>query len=106
MKTVLIFIAISLFFLGNSTATNNLHEGKSWEMLSQPTFLDKTVTVQEVKDKECKINDSLTYLDSLFVLLNQGVERRGCCSWHGGICDCWLGRVVCCNGTLSPSCGC
>jgi hypothetical protein len=92
--------------LGNSTATSNLHKGKSWEMLSQPTFLDKTVTVQEVKDKECKINDSLTYLDFLFVLLNQDVERRGCCSWHGGVCDCWLGRVVCCDGTLSPSCGC
>lgn len=34
------------------------------------------------------------------------IARSGCCSWHGGVCDCFLGRVVCCDGTLSPSCLC
>jgi hypothetical protein len=106
MKTVLMFIVIFLLFLGNATAKSNLNEGKSWEMLSQPTFLDKTVTEQEVKNKECKVNDSLAYLGFLFASLNQDIERRGCCSWHGGSCDCSFGRVVCCDGTLSPSCGC
>ncbi|PAF41378.1 hypothetical protein [Helicobacter sp. 11S02596-1] len=33
-------------------------------------------------------------------------ERRGCCSWHGGVCGCSNGRAVCCDGTASPSCGC
>lgn len=33
-------------------------------------------------------------------------EQRGCCSWHGGICSCYLGRIVCCDGALSPSCTC
>lgn len=33
-------------------------------------------------------------------------ERRGCCSWHGGVCGCSNGRAKCCDGTLSPSCGC
>jgi hypothetical protein len=32
--------------------------------------------------------------------------RSGCCSWHGGVCGCEDGRAVCCDGTLSPSCGC
>lgn len=32
--------------------------------------------------------------------------RRGCCSWHGGVCGCLNGRVKCCDGTLSPTCGC
>ena len=33
--------------------------------------------------------------------------RRGCCSHHGGVCGCSVsGRTVCCDGTLSPSCGC
>lgn len=32
--------------------------------------------------------------------------RRGCCSWHGGVCGCENGRVVCCDGTYSPSCRC
>jgi len=34
------------------------------------------------------------------------IARRGCCSWHGGVCDCIGGRVVCCDGTFSPSCLC
>lgn len=34
-------------------------------------------------------------------------ERRGCCSHHGGVCGCSSGgRAVCCDGSLSPSCGC
>jgi hypothetical protein len=32
---------------------------------------------------------------------------RGCCSWHKGVCDCdSYGRVICCDGTKSPSCRC
>ncbi|WP_265823808.1 hypothetical protein [Geovibrio ferrireducens] len=33
-------------------------------------------------------------------------ERRGCCSKHGGVCGCSNGRALCCDGTLSPTCGC
>ena len=33
--------------------------------------------------------------------------RRGCCSWHGGVSGCASnGRIVCNDGTYSPSCGC
>jgi len=33
--------------------------------------------------------------------------RRGCCSHHGGVCGCSSsGRLQCCDGTLSPTCGC
>ncbi len=34
------------------------------------------------------------------------VAGRGCCSWHQGQCGCKGGRVVCCDGTMSPSCEC
>lgn len=35
------------------------------------------------------------------------IAARGCCSWHGGVCGCSpSGRAVCCDGQLSPSCGC
>lgn len=36
----------------------------------------------------------------------QQVAQQGCCSWHGGVCGCQGGRVVCCDGRYSPSCGC
>ena len=35
-----------------------------------------------------------------------GPEQSGCCSWHGGVCGCSAGRAQCCDGSLSPSCGC
>jgi len=35
-------------------------------------------------------------------------QKQGCCSWHGGVCGCDYStcRVICCDGTLSPSCTC
>lgn len=32
--------------------------------------------------------------------------RSGCCSHHSGVCGCSNGRAQCCDGSLSPSCGC
>jgi hypothetical protein len=37
---------------------------------------------------------------------NNEVAKRGCCSHHQGVCGCSGGRATCCDGTLSPSCGC
>ncbi len=34
------------------------------------------------------------------------LAQQGCCSWHGGVCGCNWGRVVCCDGRLSPTCLC
>jgi hypothetical protein len=33
-------------------------------------------------------------------------EGQGCCSHHKGVCGCSGGRSLCCDNTLSPSCGC
>lgn len=35
-----------------------------------------------------------------------GPQQQGCCSYHGGVCGCSLGRTQCCDGTQSPSCQC
>jgi len=35
------------------------------------------------------------------------IKRRGCCSWHGGVVGCGTnGRVMCRDGTYSPTCTC
>jgi hypothetical protein len=34
------------------------------------------------------------------------VEKRGCCSHHKGVCGCEDGSAKCCDGMLSPTCGC
>lgn len=45
-------------------------------------------------------------LEIVTLNLEQKIARSGCCSWHGGVCDCVWGRVVCCDGTFSPTCTC
>jgi len=44
---------------------------------------------------------------SLF-LFGNAYARKGCCSWHGGVasCDSSVGRLICNDGTYSPSCTC
>lgn len=37
---------------------------------------------------------------------DETLAKRGCCSHHKGVCGCSGGRASCCDGTLSPSCGC
>jgi hypothetical protein len=34
------------------------------------------------------------------------IAKRGCCSHHGGVCGCSGDMQQCCDGTISPSCGC
>ena len=47
-------------------------------------------------DKNAAVDDTREY----------ETARQGCCSWHQGVCGCEGGRLVCCDGTYSPSCGC
>lgn|GEM_PF-2565568 len=51
------------------------------------------------------------FLTSIAILLFFPIEssaKRGCCSWHGGVarCDSNVGRLVCHDGSYSPSCIC
>ena len=57
----------------------------------------------EIKDSEKeKEVEKLAKVES-----KDKAERQGCCSWHGGQCGCdSSGRVICCDGTLSPTCYC
>lgn len=38
--------------------------------------------------------------------LTLDTNKSGCCSWHGGVCGCYMGRAQCCDGQPSPTCGC
>lgn len=47
-------------------------------------------------------------LITMVSLIDIAYAKRGCCSWHGGVknCDQVSGRIVCNDGTYSPSCMC
>lgn len=34
------------------------------------------------------------------------IAKRGCCSWHRGVCGYSGGRIQCCDGSTSPTCTC
>jgi len=36
------------------------------------------------------------------------LDKRGCCSHHGGVCGCntFEHKVTCCDGAESPTCTC
>lgn len=54
--------------------------------------------------------NKLIYLIVLIFIffITNAEARRGCCSWHGGVsgCDDTVGRLICNDGTYSPTCGC
>lgn len=34
------------------------------------------------------------------------VEHAGCCSHHKGVCGCSSDHALCCDNTISKTCGC
>jgi hypothetical protein len=61
---------------------------------------------EELEIYELFISTSNLTLEMVTPNTEQKIARSGCCSWHGGVCDCIGGRVVCCDGTFSPTCKC
>jgi len=57
---------------------------------------DSQVTISEQSCDELRMSG----------LTSDQLTKRGCCSWHDGVCGCSGGRTQCCDGTQSPSCTC
>ena len=34
------------------------------------------------------------------------ISQTDCCKGHKGVCGCRAGKIVCCDGTVSPDCTC
>lgn len=69
-------------------------------LLATPAFAD-TAAIQPITADQCTTD---AQHDDLPGILE---AARGCCSHHGGMSgQCSNGRVVCRDGTLSPSCKC
>lgn len=59
--------------------------------------------VTEPNVKECQLG---LCQQEICVANIADVNRKGCCSRHGGVCGCEGKRMKCCDNTLSPSCKC
>ncbi len=102
MKTL---ISISLFVVvllavGTVMASPEADNSTvSIEKCSVQTFLGLNASAEETdtQSHQCLVEDEEG---------EDKLARRGCCSWHGGVCGCSGGRAVCCDGSFSPSCGC
>ncbi len=73
---------------------------------SQPNVITPDSPIQKITPIPDDTNQCLdkTKLESD----TTDLARRGCCSWHGGVCGCdeATDRIICCDGTLSPTCTC
>lgn len=92
------FLIVSLLVSGAALA----EDFRSNEEATNQSIEKSLKPSQESQQSKCDNNkDGLAEMD-----IKKQLERSGCCSWHGGVCGCSSGRVVCCDGKLSPSCGC
>lgn len=66
---------------------------------TEPQQIQTTPTEQSQSTKK-------VFFDKKECQLDDKAERRGCCSHHDGVCGCSGGRAQCCDGALSPTCGC
>jgi hypothetical protein len=97
MKLVILTV-ISILLFSQAFAANTC---------LQPKEQNKNIAYSDSQIKK-DTKDSCVQ-DIAFTLLTkrEAVERKGCCSHHGGVCGCSSdGRAVCCDGAPSPSCGC
>lgn len=70
-------------------------------LLAGSAFADTTAAPQTITADQCA---TTLQPDDLPGILE---AARGCCSHHGGMSDqCKNGRVVCRDGSISPSCKC
>jgi hypothetical protein len=116
---ILIFLSISANateFWGSKNSTKYHYTTCKWAQKINPSNLVKFDSPESAAKsgyspcKVCKPPTSSKADTNIFAqasIYNVGDEqRRGCCSHHGGVCGCRSGRALCCDGQLSPSCGC
>lgn len=82
-------------------------------MISLSFGFDTSEEAVKLGDMLCKFDTSCashSTSDNVIYSANgkefKGYARRGCCSHHGGVCGCdeATRRVICCDGTVSPTC--
>ena len=90
---LLIILLSALIFAGSGVALKS-------DLINSGSNSKISIDNQETTRVEKGINNSE----------NTDIEiaRRGCCSHHGGVCGCneATDRVICCDGTYSPTCTC
>lgn len=92
---VTVFICVMLFPLPGFAVdkTKDIHAGP--QVTTYPSFVPWETGKDKGADSTCNKSDI------------EEVAQRGCCSHHSGVCGCSTdGRAQCCDGALSPSCGC
>ena len=73
-------------------------------LFALPAWAEEAGDMPQPQPAQCGSDLSYRDDDPLAGILS---AQRGCCSWHGGVSgQCYQGRVVCNDGTLSPSCRC
>ena len=92
MKKIIVIFTIILTLLISNAYAGNAQVNSKNQYCNQSTVIKKHLNSKCAKQSKNKCAVK--------------IARRGCCSWHKGVCGCSGGHVVCCDETLSPSCRC
>ena len=115
---ILLFLAVSVYaaqFWGSKNSKIYHYPTCKWAQKIKPSNLvkfnspEEAIKAGKVPCKICRPPVSSKAQTNQIELVSAKPyeeQRSGCCSWHGGVCGCSSGRALCCDGTLSPSCGC
>jgi len=100
MRELILGTIVLLMTIGSGFAEQSKTEANPISVLKLERSCDVSshqhiFDILKSKNAEC-LPSSPNYIEA----------RRGCCSHHGGVCGCSHGRNLCCDGELSPSCGC
>lgn len=98
MKTFL--LVVCMFFCGSVIVIAN-QLSISQQSSANTAVAKCDIQAPQTLDIMSMVTDHQRYVSEYII-----VAQRGCCSWHGGVCGCKNGRVVCCDNTYSPSCRC
>jgi hypothetical protein len=112
--------ALTMEFWGSKNSNKFHYPTCQWAQKIKPGNLVKFSSPEDAQKAgyiPCKVckppiatkseSDKSNHYLRISAITQKPEPRRGCCSWHGGQCGCdSSGRVICCNGTLSPSCYC
>ncbi len=107
MIRIIAICCMLLFFAQNGYAENQsqkfIVENSTVNGFSYNDFFNNSLFYE----KPCLSESMLNFNYELKLAFEDLLRKRGCCSWHKGVCGCsGDGKVICCDGKYSPTCRC
>jgi hypothetical protein len=112
MKINKLILCLMIFLMGCSSVPNHLktpqqrQQEEDLKTLGEALLGIGIIALVAQEFKKNKNFSSPIISDPLYTQCSLTENFQGCCSWHQGVTGCYNYRVICNDGTVSPSCMC